>query len=137
MAVKQRGERNSVLFYKVKHVLLIGSVKKSMHLKKIKVVQCLTLAGPCWVYTSDTETLCSVSWGVIAVLSGVITQAWNMTTGGGSGVTHKAGAVLAERGLYVGGLRKSVDETHLAVQQRAGFHKVVYHFLSADLPVSV
>lgn len=54
-----------------------------MHLKKIKVVQCLTLAGPCWVYTSDTETLCSVFWGVIAVLSGVITQAWNMTTGGG------------------------------------------------------
>lgn len=133
MAVKQRGERNSVLFYKVKHVLLI--VGEEIH--AFKVVQCLTLAGPCWVYTSDTETLCSVFWGVIAVLSGVITQAWNMTTGGGSGVTHKAGAVLAERGLYVGGLRKGVDETHLAVQQRAGFHKVVYHFLSADLPVSV
>lgn len=51
--------------------------------------------------------------------------------------THKAGAVLAERGLDVGGLSKRVDETHLAVKQRAGFHEVVYHLLSADLPVSV
>lgn len=51
--------------------------------------------------------------------------------------THKAGAVLAERGLDVGALSESVDETHLAVEQRTGFHKVVDHLLSADLPVSV
>lgn len=51
--------------------------------------------------------------------------------------THKAGAVLAERGLDVGGFSESVNETHLAVKQRAGFHKVVDHLLSADLPVSV
>lgn len=51
--------------------------------------------------------------------------------------THKAGAVLTERGLDVGGLSESVDETHLAVKQRAGFHKVIYHLLSADLPISV
>lgn len=51
--------------------------------------------------------------------------------------THKAGAVFAERGLDVGGLGESVDEAHLAVKQRAGFHKVVYHLISADLPVSV
>ncbi len=50
--------------------------------------------------------------------------------------THKAGAVLAECGLDVGGLGKSVDEAHLAVKQRAGFQKVVYHLFSADLPVS-
>lgn len=51
--------------------------------------------------------------------------------------THKAGAVLAERGLNVSGLSKSMNETHLAVKQRAGFHKVVYHLVSADLSVSV
>lgn len=51
--------------------------------------------------------------------------------------THKAGTVLAECGLDIGGLSESVDETHLAVQQRAGFHKVVYHLFSADFPVSV
>ena len=51
--------------------------------------------------------------------------------------THKAGAVLAECGLDVGSLSESVDETNLAVEQRAGFHKVVYHLVSADLPVSV
>lgn len=51
--------------------------------------------------------------------------------------TYKAGAVLAECGFDVGGLSKSVDETHLAVKQGAGFHKVVYHLISADLPISV
>lgn len=51
--------------------------------------------------------------------------------------THKAGAVLAERGLDIRSLSKRVDETHLAVKQRAGFHKVVYHLFPADLPVSV
>lgn len=51
--------------------------------------------------------------------------------------THKAGTVFTERGLDVGGLSKSVDETHLAVKQRAGFHEVVNHLLPADLPVSV
>lgn len=51
--------------------------------------------------------------------------------------THKASTVFTERGLDIGGLSKSVDETHLAVQQRAGFHKVVYHLFPADLPVSV
>lgn len=50
---------------------------------------------------------------------------------------YKAGAVLAERGLDVGGLSESVDEAHLAVKQRAGFHKVVYHLISANLPVLV
>lgn len=51
--------------------------------------------------------------------------------------THKAGAVLAERRLDIRGLSKSVDETHLAVKQRAGFHEVVYHLFPANLPVSV
>ena len=51
--------------------------------------------------------------------------------------THKAGAVLTESGLDVGGLSESVDETHLAVKQRAGLRKVVDHLFSADLPVSV
>jgi len=50
--------------------------------------------------------------------------------------THEAGAVLAERGLDVAGLRERVDEAHLAVEQRAGFHEVVDHLLPADLPVS-
>lgn len=45
--------------------------------------------------------------------------------------------MLTERGLDVGGLSESVDETHLTVEQRARFHKVVYHLLSADLPVPV
>lgn len=49
--------------------------------------------------------------------------------------THKAGAVLAERGLDISGLGESVDEAHLAVEQRAGLHKVVYHLFSADLPI--
>lgn len=51
--------------------------------------------------------------------------------------THKASTVLTERGLDVGGLSEGVDEPHLAVKQRAGFHKVVYHLFSADLPVPV
>lgn len=51
--------------------------------------------------------------------------------------THKAGAVLAECRLDICGLSKSVDETHLAVKQRAGFHEVVYHLFPANLPVSV
>lgn len=51
--------------------------------------------------------------------------------------TYKAGAVLAERGFDVGGLGKRVDEAHLAVEQRAGFHEVVNHLLPADLAVSV
>lgn len=51
--------------------------------------------------------------------------------------THKAGTVLTERGLHICGLSKSMDETHLAVKQRAGFHEVVYHLLPADLPVPV
>lgn len=50
---------------------------------------------------------------------------------------YKAGTVLTECGLDIGGLSESVDETHLAVQQRAGFHKVVYHLFSADFPVLV
>lgn len=50
--------------------------------------------------------------------------------------THKACAVLAERGLDVRGLGERVDEAHLAVKQRAGFHKVVDHLFPADLPVS-
>lgn len=49
--------------------------------------------------------------------------------------THKAGAVLAERGFDVGGLGERVDEAHLAVEQRAGFHEVVDHLLPADLAV--
>lgn len=49
--------------------------------------------------------------------------------------TYKASTVFAECGLHVGGLRESVDEAHLAVKQRAGFHKIVYHLFSADLPV--
>lgn len=51
--------------------------------------------------------------------------------------THKAGAVLAECGFDVGGLSEHVDEAHLAVEQRAGFHEVVDHLLPADLAVSV
>lgn len=51
-------------------------------------------------------------------------------------MTHKAGAVLAERWLHVRGLCKRVDEAHLAVKQRASFHEVVDHLLPADLPVS-
>lgn len=51
--------------------------------------------------------------------------------------THKASTVLAECRLDVGGLSKSVNEAHLAVKQRTGFHKVVDHLFSADLPVSV
>lgn len=51
--------------------------------------------------------------------------------------TYKAGAVLTEGGLDVGGLSKSVDKSHLAVEQGARFHEVVDHLLSADLPVSV
>lgn len=51
--------------------------------------------------------------------------------------THESGAVLAECGFDVSGLGEGVDETHLAVQQRAGFHKVVYHLISADLAISV
>lgn len=50
--------------------------------------------------------------------------------------THKAGAVLAERGFDVGGLGECVDEAHLAVEQRAGLHEVVDHLLPADLAVS-
>lgn len=52
-------------------------------------------------------------------------------------LTHKAGAVLTECGLHIGGFGESVNETHLAVEQRAGLHKVVDHLLPADLPVSV
>lgn len=44
--------------------------------------------------------------------------------------------MLAERGLDIRGLGERVDETHLAVKQRAGFHKVVDHLFPADLPVS-
>lgn len=44
--------------------------------------------------------------------------------------------MLAERGLDIRGLGERVDETHLAVKQRAGFHKVVDHLVLADLPVS-
>lgn len=51
-------------------------------------------------------------------------------------VTHKASAVLAEGGLHVRGLSKRVDEAHLAVKQRASFHEIVNHLLSADLPIS-
>lgn len=51
-------------------------------------------------------------------------------------MTHKASAVLAECWLHVRGLCKCVDEAHLAVKQRAGFHEVVNHFLPTDLPVS-
>lgn len=43
--------------------------------------------------------------------------------------------MLAERGLDIRGLGERVDETHLAVKQRAGFHKVVDHLFPADLPV--
>lgn len=57
--------------------------------------------------------------------------------GGEGGVlTHKASAVLAEGGLHVRGLGKCVNEAHLAIKQRAGFHEVVDHLLPADLPVS-
>lgn len=52
-------------------------------------------------------------------------------------LTHKAGTVFTECGLDVGGFSESVDEAHFAVKQRAGFHKVVYHLFSADLPISV
>lgn len=51
--------------------------------------------------------------------------------------TYKAGTVFTECGLDIGGFSESVDEAHLAVKQRAGFHEVVYHLFSADLPVSV
>ena len=51
-------------------------------------------------------------------------------------LTHKASAVLAEGGLHIRGLGKCVDEAHLAIKQRAGFHEVVNHLLPADLPVS-
>ena len=51
--------------------------------------------------------------------------------------THEAGAVLAECGLHICGLSESVDETHLAVKQRAGFHEVFCHLFPADLPVPV
>lgn len=51
-------------------------------------------------------------------------------------LTHKASAVLAECWLHVRGLGKCVDEAHLAVKQRAGFHEVVNHLFPADLPVS-
>ena len=51
--------------------------------------------------------------------------------------THKAGAVFTERGLDVGVLSERVDEAHLAVKQRAGFHEVVDHLVPADLPIPV
>lgn len=51
-------------------------------------------------------------------------------------LTHEASAVLAECWLHVRGLGKRVDEAHLAVKQRAGFHEVVNHLFPTDLPVS-
>lgn len=51
-------------------------------------------------------------------------------------LTHKASAVLAECWLHVRSLGKCVDEAHLAVKQRAGFHEVVNHLFPTDLPVS-
>ena len=49
--------------------------------------------------------------------------------------THKACTVLTEGGLDVGGVSEAVDKAHLTVEQRAGFHEVINHLFTTDLPI--
>lgn len=50
---------------------------------------------------------------------------------------YKASAVIAEGGLHICGLYEGVYEAHLAIKQRTGLHKIIYHLLPADLSILI